>query len=141
MEDKLKLLKDINEKFYLALSTSNIDLMEDVWLKTSDAKCVHPGWPILYGWENIKSSWEKIFKSGALADIEISKVYADVNGNSAWVNCIEKMSYVVGEQIVLTMAQTTNIFELEEDTWLMVLHHASPMPVPRSEYENVGTIQ
>ena len=31
-------------------------LAEGLWLKTEDAKCVHPGWPIIFGWEKIRES-------------------------------------------------------------------------------------
>ena len=140
MDNKLEEIKKINERFYEAISTANLSLMEDLWVKTDEAKCVHPGWPIIFGWEKIRESWRTIFSSGGLADIEVSKVYIDVNGSSAWLNCNERISYVIDNQVIITMAQTTNIFELKDQQWLMVLHHASPMPIPQSEV-STETIQ
>ena len=140
MDNKLEEIKKINERFYEAISTANLSLMEDLWVKTDEAKCVHPGWPIIFGWEKIRESWRTIFSSGGLADIEVSKVYIDVNGSSAWLNCNERISYVIDDQVIITMAQTTNIFELKDQQWLMVLHHASPMPIPQSEV-STETIQ
>ena len=116
MEDIRKEVKEANERFY------------------------HPGWPIIFGWEKIRESWRTIFSSGGLADIEISKVYIDVDGNSAWLNCNERISYLIEDQVIITMAQTTNIFELDDQKWRMVLHHASPMPIPQSEV-STETIQ
>ena len=133
MDEKIKEIKEINERFYEAISTSNLSLMDELWIKTDEAKCVHPGWPIIFGWEKIRESWKTIFSSGGLADIEISKVYIDVDGSSAWLNCNERISYVIENQVIITMAQTTNIFEFDEQKWHMVLHHASPMPIPQSE--------
>ena len=56
--------------------------------------------------------------------------------DSAWVNCVERISYQFDSDIIITLAQTTNIFEHKDGKWYMVLHHASPMPVPMSEGEN-----
>lgn len=133
MEELKKNLVELNNKFYRALETGDISLMEDVWLTDDNVKCVHPGWPLITGWDEIKESWEKIFDSGEVSDVEINDTFVEVSDSSAWINCIEKLSHVIGGQVIITMAQTTNIFELRDSRWYMVLHHASPMPVPRSE--------
>lgn len=133
MSKMKKEIEKVNERFYEALNMSNMTLMEELWVKDFDVKCVHPGWPMLTGWEKIKESWKNIFEAGGLAQVEISGVFVDVNDNSAWVNCIERISYVIGDQVFVTLAQTTNIYELKDSKWYIVLHHASPMPVPMSE--------
>ena len=129
----IKEIEKINHTFYEALNNANIDLMEEVWIKDDSAKCVHPGWSMLKGWKDIRDSWVKIFEGDTLAQVEISDIFIDINGKSAWLNCVERMNYVIDNQIVITLAQTTNIFELKDSKWCIVLHHASPMPVPRSE--------
>lgn len=122
----------INEKFYQALENGKLDLMEEIWLKDERAKCVHPGWPMLWGWEAIRQSWKNIFDSGVPIKIQISNVATEVSGDLAWVACIEHVSYVIKDQIQINMAQATNIFERQGSRWLMVHHHASPMPVPKT---------
>lgn len=128
-----KEIEKINKIFYDALNTADLSLMERIWVKNDSAKCVHPGWSMLSGWKEIKDSWQKIFEGKILAQVEISDVFIDVNGESAWVNCIERMRYIIDNQIIITLAQTTNIFEFSDSKWQIVLHHASPIPVPRSE--------
>lgn len=140
MDKKIKEIQKINEQFYEAICTADLSMMEGLWVKTDEAKCVHPGWPIIFGWEKICESWRNIFSSGSLANIEISNVYIDINGSSAWLNCTERLSYIIEGQVIITMAQTTNIFELKEQKWQMILHHASPMPIPQSEI-STETIQ
>jgi ketosteroid isomerase-like protein len=122
----------INEKFYQALENGKLDLMEEIWLKDERAKCVHPGWPMLWGWEAIRQSWKNIFDSGVPIKVQISNVATEVSGDLAWVTCIEHVSYVIRDQIQINMAQATNIFENQGSRWLMVHHHASPMPVPKT---------
>lgn len=133
MEELRKNLVELNEKFYSALEKGDISLMEEVWLTEQDVKCVHPGWPLITGWDDIRDSWQKIFDSGELNKVEISDLFVELNDEAAWINCIEKLSHEIGGQLIITMAQTTNIFERRDSRWYLVLHHASPMPVPRSE--------
>jgi ketosteroid isomerase-like protein len=127
----------INEKFYRALENGKLDLMEEVWLKDPRAKCVHPGWPMLWGWEAIRQSWKNIFDSGIPAKIQISNVSAEVSGDLAWVACIEHVSYLIRDRIQINLAQATNIFERQGSRWLMIHHHASPMPVPNKVDEKL----
>ena len=64
MSDQFEDVVKVNEAFYAALESGDLALMEKVWLKDSRAKCVHPGWPMLLGWEAIRQSWKNIFDSG-----------------------------------------------------------------------------
>lgn len=127
---------EINTKFYDALNSSDLSVMEEIWLNESSSKCVHPGWPMLTGWESIKESWRDIFETGGLSQVEISDVFVDIVGKSAWVNCIERIGYVINERLIVTTAQATNIYEFVNGEWKMVLHHSSPMPTPKTESED-----
>ncbi len=131
--DKETGIIEANRLFYEAIESRDIKAMERIWLNSERVKCVHPGWPQLKGWSNVKESWERIFASGELVSIEIKDVFTDVQGDTGWVNCVEKMIHNVDGEYIVTMAQATNIFELVDSNWVVVLHHASPMPVPRSE--------
>jgi len=122
-----------NENFYLALKRGDATQMENVWIKDESVKCVHPGWPMLYGWEAISQSWINIFGNGGPLDIELGDTSAQILGDLAWVICIEKVSYKVEDEIQFGFAQSTNIFKLDGSSWLLVLHHASPIPAPRRE--------
>jgi len=135
MEEIRMAVQKINEKFYEALTTADLSLMDELWIKSDDVKCIHPGWPLLLGWEKVRESWKNIFESGGLTDIKISNVFIEVADETAWLNCTEKLSYLIGDQVVITLAQTTNIFECTDEGWGIVLHHASPMPMPPTEKE------
>lgn len=130
-----------NLRFYQALRDGDPDSMQEVWLNEPRAKCVHPGWPMLYGWEAIKESWKNIFQAGPPAHIEISDIKAYVAGELAWVICIEKISQTAGDQTRLGYAQSTNVFELSGSSWRLVIHHASPVPVPAGEAASNQNLQ
>lgn len=128
-KDTEKEISFAHESFYKALNKADIELMGKVWIAGRRAKCIHPGWPAINGWEEIKASWMSIFESGELASIETSDFTIDIGEKAAWVNCIEKLSHFVDGRIIVTLAQATNIFENTENGWKMALHHASPVPV------------
>ena len=56
-EETLAQVRHANERFYRAFEALDIDLMDAVWLHTERAKCVHPGWELLSGWEAVRKSW------------------------------------------------------------------------------------
>ena len=131
MSEQFENVLRVNEVFYRALETGDLDLMEKVWVKDERAKCVHPGWPMLFGWEAIRQSWKNIFDLGGPMKIQTSNAAVEISHDLAWVTCIEQISHLIRDQIETTLAQATNIFERHGSTWLIIHHHASPIPMPR----------
>ena len=54
---------EANLKFYFALESQDIDLMDEVWATDASAICVLPGQTRLAGWENIRANWEQMFRN------------------------------------------------------------------------------
>ena len=111
--------------------------MEELWLCEESARCIHPGWPILHGWDNIRETWKSIFDSGELLGVEASDIDIELVGNVAWITCIEKVSHRAGDKIYESLAQATNMFERHKGDWRMVLHHSSPIPSPQVDPETL----
>lgn len=130
--DREKVLR-VNQRFYEALGKRDLELMSTVWVRDERAGCVHPGWIMLQGWEAIRQSWENVFDPRDRLDIRLSNVNVEVRGDVAWVTCIQELVYIKRDPVMVNIAQSTNIFERHGDTWLMVLHHASPIPVVYDE--------
>jgi uncharacterized protein (TIGR02246 family) len=121
---------EANLKFYFALESLDIDLMDEVWATDGSAICVYPGRNRLAGWENIRASWEQIFRDSKFMRVDVSEVSVEVQANVAWVTCLENITTSVGDQTQRAQAYATNIFVYEDDRWLMVLHHASLLGRP-----------
>lgn len=121
---------EANLKFYFALESLDVDLMEEVWATDASAICILPGLGRLAGWENIRASWEQLFRNSTFMRIDVSEVSVEVQGTVAWVTCLENISVAAGEKIQRAQAYATNIFVFEDDRWLMVLHHASLLTRP-----------
>ena len=130
----------VNGLFYEALGTRDLDLMDKVWTKDSRSGCVHPGWTALRNWEAIRQSWESVFDPQDQVDISISNVTVDVRNDVAWVTCLQEMIYIKRDPVMFNLSQSTNIFEKKGGRWLMIFHHASPVPVQGYEPDN-KTIQ
>lgn len=129
-----------NKRFYDARNRYDLDLIEKIWLNDGRAKCVHAGWPIIFGWDAIKESWKTIFETGGFSHVDVSDFFVEAGENSAWLNCIERATYSIDDRKIVLLAQATNIFELSEEKWRVVLHHASLMPIPRKEID-YGSLQ
>ena len=120
---------EANLKFYFALESQDIDLMDEVWATDASAICVHPGETRLAGWENIRASWEQMFKgTNTFMRIDVSEVSVEVQGSTAWVSCLESITTAEGDRVTRAQAYATNVFVFEDDRWLLVLHHASVTP-------------
>jgi ketosteroid isomerase-like protein len=126
--DRKEVLK-VNEMFYIALGTRDLQLMDRAWVRESRAGCVHPGWIMLKGWDALRQSWENVFDPRDQLDVELANVNVEVRGNLAWVTCIQKLIYKSRTPVTINISQSTNIFEKHNSEWLMVLHHASPIPI------------
>jgi ketosteroid isomerase-like protein len=128
-----------NERFYNALGTRDLELMDTVWIKDSRAGCVHPGWVMLQGWQAIRQSWENVFDPSDQVDIKLSGISVEIKGDVAWLTCIQELTYINRDPIMMNVSQSTNIFERHDSGWLMVLHHASPIPI--ADYSMEGELQ
>jgi uncharacterized protein (TIGR02246 family) len=128
MPDEADAVAAANARFYRALSNADLDGMAALWLHSPQASCIHPGWPMLAGWETIRDSWAAIFRNQGPIRIWPGEVAVHVRGETAWVTCIENIDPSRQLTDVLIQAQATNIFQQAQGQWRLVHHHASPLP-------------
>lgn len=131
---------EVNKRFYAALEALDLSQMSEVWLHEDWVKCVHPGWGLIVGWENISESWERIFRHTREIRIQLSYVTVRIEGPLAWVCCLENISNRFGEGVETAQAFSTNLFMLQNGGWLLIHHHASLTP-PSSVQPSATTIQ
>lgn len=116
---------EANARFYRAFETLDIAEMDRVWAHGPHVKCVHPGWPLLSGWDAVRESWATIFASTEEMRFTLSNVQAAVGAEMAWVSCTENILSDVGGRVTVTAILATNIFEHDGEDWHLVQHHAS----------------
>jgi len=137
-EDILAQVQRANERFYRAFESLDITKMAAVWVQAERAKCVHPGWDMLSGWEAIRQSWEAIFANTDYMRFVITDVAVHLYGGVAWVTCVENLSDAP-DTLQMVRILATNVYEHNGAEWRVVHHHASPImrPVSASSEDNL----
>jgi ketosteroid isomerase-like protein len=117
-----------NLAFYEALRSLDIARMEAVWLQEDWVRCLHPGWELLLGWEEVQRSWAAIFHSTGQMLISISRPLVQIVGDTAWVSCLEDVTTAQTDGISSALIEATNIFVRQRGRWLLVHRHTTPLP-------------
>ena len=108
-----------NEAFYAAFAAKDYEAMDRLWARSVAVTCIHPGWNVLTGREQVMASWQAIFSNPEQARIVGGGATARVFGAVAVVVCRELVS---GSPLV-----ATNVFVREDGEWRMSHHHAGPV--------------
>ena len=122
---EVEAVKAANLRFYQAFGSLDLDEMDQVWENSARTMCVHPGWRLLTGWRDIRSSWEGIFYNTTLMHFTITDTRVVIQGDSAWVSFVENISSVMDGRATNFGVQATNVFVRGDGGWRMVHHHAS----------------
>ena len=69
-----------NLSFYHAFGSLQIEGMDRVWDHSDRVLCIHPGWRVLAGWEQVRNSWESIFHNTSLMHFTITDAQVVVHG-------------------------------------------------------------
>lgn len=119
-----------NRDFYSALHTLNIESMAKVWLHEDWVKCLHPGWDLLMGWDEVQGSWKEIFRSTEQMMVSVSRPLVHVVGDVAWISCLENVTTAYQNDFTSALVEATNIFVRRDGRWLLVHHHTTPLSDP-----------
>lgn len=115
-----------NQAFYDAHETRDLESMEGLWERSNRVVCVHPGWPILRGWDVVIESWRRIFSGPGRTQFILTNVEVSVAGDAAWVT-LEENLVDSGALGAAGAVAATNIFTRTDGGWLLVAHHGSPI--------------
>jgi len=135
------LILEVNTRFYQALGTRDLELMGTVFVHDHRAGCMHPGWVMLQGWEAIRQSWENVFDPEDQLEIKLHNLSVEIEGNAAWVTCVQELTYIKRDPVMMNVSVSTNIFEKNESGWQMIIHQASPMPISAQEEDGENNLQ
>jgi len=114
-----------NERFYDAVSHRNLLSMESLWAHSEYVRCVHPGAPLLVGWNSVRESWRGLFERSIVMTARPKEIKVTVIGPTALVTCRESTSSFTLEGSTAYCSETTNVFEKVSGEWYLIHHHAS----------------
>jgi ketosteroid isomerase-like protein len=121
-------VREANHRFYAAFESLDIAQMEALWSHDDAVECVHPGWDLLLGWDEVRERWERIFANTKRVRVALSCEWVRVEGDVGWVACTARVTSAFAEDFDEAVVQATNVFVRREGQWLLVVHHASPVP-------------
>jgi ketosteroid isomerase-like protein len=125
VSDPTEDIREANARFYRAFEQLDVEEKDAVWSHGEHVKCVHPGWPLLCGWQAVRDSWQGIFENTAEMRFTISDVNVVASDDLACVTCTENILSEVRGRISVTSILATNLFERRPDGWRMIHHHGS----------------
>lgn len=117
---------DAETAFYDAFERADLALMMSVWSQSDSVVCVHPRGPRLVGFDAVRESWMQIFAGGA-SRLRVSvRDVQRFDGQSVAVHTLVEVVSSPGRQEAQSVC-ATNVYELTDNGWRMVAHHASPL--------------
>lgn len=121
--------------FYTAFADTDLDAMMAVWLDSDTISCVHPVGPRISGRAAVRASWDEIFRGSAGLRFRLAEVSRTQDALLS-IHLLHEHITVPGESAERPPTVATNIYQLTQEGWRMILHHASPVavskPGPRS---------
>ena len=109
---------EANRLFYEAFSSADMKKMSAIWSQETEVSVVHPGHPMLRGYDRVLASWDQILGAASQFDIVCENVEVFTHGDMAYVVCNEVLP---GHILV-----ATNIFVQHGTQWKIIHHQAGP---------------
>lgn len=112
--------------FYTAFANTDLEAMMAVWLDSDVIACVHPVGPRVSGHEAVRGSWAGIFSNSGNLKFRLGEVHRTQDGLLS-VHVLHEYITVPGDPAERPPAVATNVYQLTDKGWRMILHHASPV--------------
>jgi ketosteroid isomerase-like protein len=134
MTSETEIAKFTNDAFYLAFNARDIEQMSALWSRECPVVCIHPGWPPLYGYEEVMQSWSRIFENQT-QESQITCHQPRVFDQQGLISvvCYEEMQ---GGWLI-----ATNNFVMEKGSAVMVHHQAGLCPEPQNVVRESPPVQ
>ena len=112
-----------NDAFYAAFEAGDLPSLLRIWEQSDDVVCTHPGWPALHGWDAVRSSFERMGMGPGSQQFILTDIRIQISGDLAWVTLDENLLGARASTVT-----SLNLFRRQDDDrWLMVAHHGSPV--------------
>jgi uncharacterized protein (TIGR02246 family) len=116
---------EIEQQFYEALQSGNIEQLMGVWADDDEIVCVHPGGGRCVGTAAIRASFEALFSQGVV-DARPEKVRRLRSPGCALHSVLERVPVATESGPRSAWVIATNVFVETARGWRLAAHHASP---------------
>jgi len=107
-----------NAAYYRAFTDGDFAAISRIWAD-DNVSCIHPGWPVIIGRQEILDSYREILRNPDQERIDPRNETVLAAGDEARVICVE---FVGGAALA-----ATNLFRRTGGVWRMTHHQASPI--------------
>ena len=111
--------------FYRAIEHADMAALEDIWSADEAIVCIHPGTARIEGRANVMESFRELFLDAPSLGFSIVDTLETGNESLA-VHLVREEIALDGELVSVMLA--TNVYQVEQGGWRLLLHHASPEP-------------
>lgn len=111
--------------FYDAFERADLGAMMSVWADDESIVCIHPMGPRLLGRHAVENSWRGILAGGPSMRFHITDLHATHHALVA-VRCVHENILHGAQFSQRSVMIATNIYQLTDHGWRIILHHASP---------------
>lgn len=112
-------------EFYEALNTRDMQKMAHNWAQTDEAVMNNPVGGIKRGWEEIKSVYDRVFRSSGQYWFEFHDYSYHEAGDIFYVVGRERGEYPAGNRVLEMAIRTSRVFRRISGEWRQVHHHGS----------------
>ena len=116
---------EVEQQFYAALRSADLEALMGLWVDDDDIVCVHPGGQRVIGPQAVRASFEAIFSNGAV-DIHPEKVRRLEVPGLAVHSVLERIQVRGAKGVETGWVLATNAYFETPVGWRIVAHHASP---------------
>ena len=118
-------------KFYAALNrmlAGDARSLGDIWSHSPAVTALHPIGDWHVGWDDVKSSFDKVAKASTGGQVSITDQLIRVAGDMAYEVGMEHAQFAVAGQPLTVHSRVTNIYRREQGAWKIVHHHGDKSP-------------
>jgi ketosteroid isomerase-like protein len=123
-------VKAASSALYASLSTVDIGAVENAWAREPYIRYIGPtNKAISAGWDEVKKTLEASNSALSARKVTLSQAQIQTDGKLAWEVGIETVQRTLKNgEVQNTQNFVTNIYEKKNGQWLIVSHHAHPIP-------------
>ncbi|MFC5822991.1 nuclear transport factor 2 family protein [Nonomuraea insulae] len=140
-------IETVNQEFYTAIESADLDKMTEIWAEDStddQVSCVHPGWTLLTGRSEVLRSWALIMANTTYIQFVLTDVSTTVLGDVAVLTCVENI-LTAGEEGEASFAAgkvvASNVYIRTSLGWRLWMHHGSPVLQGDDDEEEEGELE
>lgn len=121
----------MSKQFYAALNrmlNGDAKPLAAIWSHSASVTAMHPIGGRQVGWEEVRSSFEKVAQMASDGNVELKDQLLSVAGDIAYEAGVERGQFKLGGHPVSIEHRVTNIYRREGGAWKMIHHHTDTSP-------------